>query len=83
MASDMTFRPASYWDTPDTIFANIKGEQRRRMLRSRPSACQKIVTTVAVYRFYFDAGGGGAIMGDGDQEGDQARHRQAQDPAQA
>jgi hypothetical protein len=33
MASDMTFRPASYWDTPDTIFANIKGEQRRRMLR--------------------------------------------------
>jgi hypothetical protein len=31
--SDMTFRPVSYWDTPDTIFANIKGEQRRLMLR--------------------------------------------------
>jgi hypothetical protein len=31
-ASDMTFRPLSYWDTPDTIFANIKGEQRRLML---------------------------------------------------
>jgi hypothetical protein len=29
----MMFRPASYWDTPDTIFANIKGEQRRLMLK--------------------------------------------------
>jgi hypothetical protein len=28
----MTFRPVSYWDTPDAIFANIKGEQRRLMV---------------------------------------------------
>lgn len=30
---DLTFRPQSYWDTPEMIFANIKGEQRRRMVR--------------------------------------------------
>ena len=32
-ARDVTFRPQSYWDTPQTIFANIKGEQRRRMVQ--------------------------------------------------
>jgi hypothetical protein len=33
MAGDPTFRPTSYWETPDTIFANIKGEQRRLTLK--------------------------------------------------
>jgi hypothetical protein len=33
MSGDPTFRPTSYWDTPDTIFANIKGEQRRLTLK--------------------------------------------------
>jgi hypothetical protein len=33
MADDPTFRPTSYWDTPDTILANIKGEQRRLRLK--------------------------------------------------
>jgi hypothetical protein len=30
---NLGFRPSTYWETPDTVLANIKGEQRRRAIR--------------------------------------------------
>src|SRR5262245_45038225 len=30
---NLQFRPATYWDTPDALLANIKGEQRRQLIQ--------------------------------------------------
>jgi hypothetical protein len=29
----LDFRPATYWDTPETILVNVKGEHRRRLIQ--------------------------------------------------
>ena len=30
---DLNFRPSTYWETPDALLANIKGERRRRVIK--------------------------------------------------
>ncbi len=32
---DLDYRPASYWSGPESVFANVKGEHRRRSIRRR------------------------------------------------